>query len=448
MSADKDSSHLGKRLDTWKEIGAFFGRDARTAKRWEETRGLPVHRVPGGGRANVYAYPQELADWLKGNNEAVAVPDEAPPAATWPRPLLALALLVTFAAVFLIVQSRRSGHPSSLAASASRRVDPQAQQLYLKGIYYWNKRSPESLNQAVDYFTQAIVKDPNYAEAYVGLANCYNLMREYTSMPPGEAYAKAKAAAEHAIALDDSLSSAHSSLAFVDFYWSWDVSGAEREFKRALELDPNSVPAHHWYATFLLSLGRFQESLEEIDKAQQLDPHSSSILADKGLILYHSGQTDQGLALLKQLEAAEPAFLSPHTYLADIYFNSGDCRGFLSELKTAGTLLNDQQRLAIVKVGEKGFAASGAKGMLTAILALQKRYYAQRQMPAYELARTCAVLGEKQEAIHFLQIAYASHEPSVFATGVDFAFRSLHSDDSFRKILAQIGLPTGPPPAS
>jgi hypothetical protein len=101
-----------------------------------------------------------------------------------------------------------------------------------------------------------------------------------------------------------------------------------------------------------------------------------------------------------------------------------------------------------VKAGEKGFAASGAKGMLTAILALQKRYYAQRQMPAYELARTCAVVGEKQEAIHFLQIAYASHEPSVFATGVDFAFRGLHSVDSFRKILAQIGLPTGPPPAS
>jgi tetratricopeptide (TPR) repeat protein len=246
MSAEKDSPGPGKRLDTWKEIGAFFDRDARTAKRWEATRGLPVHRVPGSGRANVYAYTQELADWLKGNpGETAATVEESLPAASSRKitPFVALVVLVLLAGVLLVLQSRHIRHPAaSLAASASRRVDPQAQELYLQGTYYWNKRSPESLHQAVDYFTQAIVKDPNYAEAYVGLANCYNLLREYTSMPPEEAYAKAKAAAEHAVALDDRLSSAHSSLAFVDFYWSWDVPGAEREFKRALQWTPIPFP--------------------------------------------------------------------------------------------------------------------------------------------------------------------------------------------------------------
>jgi Tfp pilus assembly protein PilF len=445
MSSEKDSPHPGKRLDTWKEIGAFFERDAKTVKRWQTTRGLPVHRVPGGGRANVFAYTQELADWLKGNiDEAVAVPEEAPPATSWRRPLLALAIMATFAAVFFIAQSRRIGHPSSLAASAPRRVDPQAEQLYLKGIYYWNKRSPESLNQAVDYFTQAIVKDPNYAEAYVGLANCYNLMREYTSMPQGEAYAQAKAAAEHAIALDDRLSGAHSALAFVDFHWSWDVNAAEREFKRALELDPNSVQARHWYATFLVTLGRFQESLVEIEKAQELDPHSTAILADKGLILFYTGQPDQAILLLKQVEAAEPAFLSPHRYLAEIYLCRVEYGNYLEELRIMATLLHDESRLMVVEAGEKGLALSGGKGMLRAILAAQVRLYARRQVPAFDLARTYAFLGERQEAIHFLEIAYATHESPVLTVGIDYAFRSLHSDDSFRKILAQIGLPSSP----
>lgn len=119
------------------------------------------------------------------------------------------------------------------------------------------------------------------AQHYVGMADCYNLLREYSLMPPDEAYPRAAAAAKRAIALDDSLSGAHSSLAFVDFYWYWDVPSAQREFKHALELDPNSVLAHHWYATFLLHMARFSESLEEIEKAQRLDPGATTILRTK-----------------------------------------------------------------------------------------------------------------------------------------------------------------------
>jgi Tfp pilus assembly protein PilF len=197
---------------------------------------------------------------------------------------LAILAAVLVAALLAVTVVRRASSARAVrttpAALRHHTPDPEAEQLYLKGIYYWQKRTPETLNQAVDYFTQAVVRDPQYAEAYVGLADCYNLLREYSVMPPSEAYPRAMAAAKRAIALDDSLSGAHSSMAFVDFYWSWDVASAQHEFERAIELDPKSVIAHHWYATFLLALASFPQSLEEIEKAQQLDPESNAILAD------------------------------------------------------------------------------------------------------------------------------------------------------------------------
>src|SRR6202035_1563557 len=297
-----------RRLDTWKEIGAFFGRDERTVKRWERTRGLPVHRVPGGGRANVYANTDEVVEWLKGKNVTVETEatssvvasveagggaeavggletggrandivgagsvllagngqlsdaggverrvgqrrisghgDGASPVSREARYIAIAIVIVATLAIVGVARRVSSARVGTKKATAARVVDPEAEQFYLKGMYYFNKRTPETLNQAVDYFTQAVVRDPQYAEAYVGLADCYNLLREYTVMPPSEAYPRAMAAAKRAIALDDSLSGAHSSLAFVDFYWSWDVAGAQREFQRAIELDENSVLAHH-----------------------------------------------------------------------------------------------------------------------------------------------------------------------------------------------------------
>jgi tetratricopeptide (TPR) repeat protein len=462
MSSDQGSPRLGKRLDTWKEIGAFFGRDERTVKRWETTRGLPVHRVPGSGRANVYAYTEELTGWL---NDPAGKPDltaddesispeskpagaEQPGARPGPRTTALLIIAILVAGTGLLVVSRywRQAHVAALPLSgpgaSAHKVDPQAQDLYLKGIYYWHKRTPESLNQAVDYFTQAIVRDPTYAEAYVGLANCYNLLREYSSMPPEEAYPRAKAAAERAITLDNSLSAAHSSLAFVDFFWSWDAASAEKEFQRALALDPNSVPAHHWYATALLSMGRFPQSLAEIEKAQKLDPQSAPIIADRGLILYTSGQTEEGIRVLRELENSDPAFLSPHRYLADIYLAQGDSRNFLVESRKVATMMHDDKRMALVVAGENGFAASGTKGTLLAILKAQQAFYDRGQQSAYDLARTHAFLGQDREALDFLQIAYTKHDSSLLALRTDMAFKKLRPDPIFQKILAQVGLST------
>jgi len=475
-----------RRLDNWKEIGAFFGRDERTVKRWEITRGLPVHRVPGGGRASVYANTDELIEWLKGKSDAVE-PDQTgnsgpsleasasvqkqandgiSGAATsvdgrvgqrrtggtvrgapllW-RQMRYVALAMAIVAALAILgeihrnSSARATHKEA-TASPRHTVDPEAEQLYLKGIYYFNKRTPDTLHQAVDYFTQAVVRDPQYAQAYVGLADCYNLLREYSLMPPDEAYPRAMNAAKRAVALDDSLSGAHSSLAFVSFYWSWDVAGAQREFERALALDPKSVLAHHWYATFLLHLGRFQQSLEEIEKAQQLEPMSTSILADKGLILFYSGQTEQGIALLKQLEATEPDFLSPHNYLAFIHLAQGNYTQYLAESKKSATLLHDEPQLAKIAAGEKGLARDGSRGMLIAILKEQQSLQAAGQEPTYNLVRTYALLGMKQEALENLQNAYLKRGTGILTMRIDPLLSSLHDEPRFREILEKIGLP-------
>ena len=175
--------------------------------------------------------------------------------------------------------------PSAQAANPGHTASPEAQQLYLQGRYYWDKRTPQDLNKAVDYFTQAIVRDPNYAPAYVGLADCYNLLREFAAMPEQEAYPRALAAAKKAVELDDSSAEAHASLAFDEYYWNWNVQGAERDFRRAIKLNPNYAVAHQWYANFLASAGRAPEALEELNRAEQIDPASSAIVADRALVL-------------------------------------------------------------------------------------------------------------------------------------------------------------------
>src|ERR1035437_5971437 len=363
------SSHIGNhRLDSWKEIAAFFGRDERTVRRWEKERGLPAHRVPGGGRGGVFAYSDELREWLKGRAgeleaaesetiRAVAESEEiegvpasapakspavlaqvvdlrsapAPPQPSFARIVVWLAPLVVVAGLIVVLSfsHRETRYKNALAAPHPPKAE--AQELYLKGEYHWTKRTPEDLNKAVDYFTQSIVKDPSYAQAYVGLANCYNLLREFSVMPPDKAYPRALAAAQRAVELDDTSAAAHNSLAFATYYWNWDPVTAEREYKRALELDPNFVQGYHWYATFLLTSGRFPEALDQIEQARKLDPSSTTIQADKAYILFSAGRKSEGLALLKQLESTDPALATTHGYLAQIYFDGKDYENFFAE---------------------------------------------------------------------------------------------------------------------
>ena len=461
MKAETDAGPANKRLQSWKEIAAFFNRDERTIRRWETQRGLPVHRVPGGTRGAIYAYTAELDVWLKqpdaadeteGASAELSRPEPETPAAgviqgTWRYKRLvtaAISLAVLVPAVLVAWQPWRAAHasyaPAPSVAASTHLPNPNAVTLYRTGLYYWNARTPASLNLAVDSFTQAIVQDPDYAEAYVGLANCYNLLREFSMMPPEEAYPRAEAAAERAIALKPQMADAHTSLAFVEFYWRRDVAAAEREFRRALALNPGSALTHHWYATVLMTMGKFAQAQSEIDKARSLDPTSSAVLADRALILFYGGREQEAIDALKGIEQTTPEFYSSHAYLSWIYLMRGDNSDYLDEAAKAAELKQDTNRQAIVEAGKRGWAQGGHARMLESMLASERRLYEQNQFPAWELAETAAGLGDKSQAIAYLKVSLARHETDNLNIGVSRSFASLRNDAAFR-VLAQRALP-------
>jgi Tfp pilus assembly protein PilF len=459
MQSAGDLQTPNRRLGSWKEIAAFFESDESTVRRWEKDRGLPIHRVPGGAGTKVFAYTAELTQWLerpRAGTEPTAFPGvrEAIGPSGWPSrnriTLLAAgaASLVVVLAIVLVVRflpAPAAHTPTAASSSTEVRAagrNAEATAFYRAGLYEWQTRTPVGLTHAVDDFTQAIVHDPGFAEAYAGLANCYNLLREFSTMPPGEAYPRAKAAAERAIALNPSLGDAHADLAFVDFYWSRDVAGARREFQRALALEPRSAMAHHWYATFLMTIREFPLALREIEAAQALDSESTAILADKGLILFDNKKIDEALMLLQQLEQAEPAFPSTHVYLAFIDLDRGDNIGFLRERRADATIRHDADGEALIAAGEKALAQSGRAGMFKAMLEVQLRLFGEGKMPAYAVALTYADLDDANDAIAWLKRSLSRHEAENIAMAVDAPLARLRKEPSFRALLSQAGLPS------
>jgi tetratricopeptide (TPR) repeat protein len=285
---------------------------------------------------------------------------------------------------------------------------------------------------------QAIVHDPGYSDAYVGLADCYNLLREYSAMKSSEAYPRALAAARKAVELDDKSSQAHASLAFVSFWGMWDAATADREFRRAIELDPNNANAHHWYSPVLETMGRHTEALTEIERAQALDPTSKSVLADKGIILYGMGRRQEALDLLRQMEQAEPKFVSPPRYLGRIYLDMGDYPNFLVQLRKSAALSHDSGALVVASVAGKGYAAGGARAMFENIRNEQQKLYDQGKISSLALAGTCALEGNKRDALKYLKIAYDQHEDDVVGVAGNHLFDNLHDDPEMQRILAGV----------
>ena len=359
---------------------------------------------------------------------------------------LVLALLLVAGIMFFgFHRIKAAGNsPHSAANAGLHPANQEAKDLYLQGRYYWNKRTPEDLQKAVDYFTQAIVHDPGYSDGYVGLADCYNLLREYSAMKSSEAYPRALAAARKAVELDDKSSQAHASLAFVSFWGMWDAATADREFRRAIELDPNNANAHHWYSPVLGTMGRYPEALTEIERAQALDPTSKSVLADKGIILYGMGRRQEALDLLRQMEKAEPEFVSPHRYLQRIYLDMGDYSNYLVELRKSAVLSHDSGGLVVASAAEKGYASGGAHAMFENIRNEQQKLYDQGNFSSLALAGSCALEGNKRDALKYLKIAYDQHEDDVVGLAGNRLFDNLHDDPEMQRILAGVKIPRAP----
>ena len=333
-----------------------------------------------------------------------------------------------------------AARPSALRIHAEA-ANPAAEDLYLKGLYYWNKRTPDDLQRAADLFVQSIVADPKFAPAYAGLADSYNLLREFTVMPPEAAYPRAKLAAERAIALDDQLAPAHRSLAFVDFYWSWDIPGAQHEFDRAVALDPASATTHHWYANYLMELGRRQDALDQINRAQELEPTSISILADKGLILWIGGDQADGVKLLKEIEVSDPDFLSPHSYLSLYYLGQADDKDAVAEMRRSAQLTRNAPLSELADEMEKGFQRAGHIGALQAMLALQNRRFSSGMQSAFEIAETETLLGDDSSAVRHLRMAYVAHDPLMISLRTNELLQPLHRNAQFQQLLDDMGLP-------
>jgi tetratricopeptide (TPR) repeat protein len=320
----------------------------------------------------------------------------------------------------------------------------EAQELYLRGRYYWNLRTEQGLNCALDLFTQSIVNDPHYAEAYAGLADAYLLLRQYGHMRDAEAYPRALAAARQAIALDDSSPGAHRSLAFILRFWNWDMAAAEKEYRRAIELNPNDSQSHHWYATALLSSNRYREALTQIDMARRLEPQSVSVMADRGLVLSMM-DVHAGMAALKQTEEAEPGFVSTHIYLAGDYLRAEDYANFLAESRTAAELSHNAAMVAVLDSGRKALAQRGPRAMLREIAERSAPLADHGSAPAYPTARYFGLSGEPGEALRYLRLACERREPGFLAVEDDPAFTQLRAADSaeFKTLVSRRDVATG-----
>jgi serine/threonine protein kinase/Tfp pilus assembly protein PilF len=318
--------------------------------------------------------------------------------------------------------------------------NPEAYQLYLKGIYYWGQRTPEALEKSKGYFNQAIQKDPGYAAAYAGLANYYVTAPDYEPIPENEAAPKAKAAAEKALAIDNTSAEAHAALAAAN--WSlFDFAGAEVEFRRALELNPNLPNAHHWYGLFLSWESRDQEALSHIRRAVELDPLNLQYNSNLGQILCNAHQYEECIDQLKKTLDMDVNFAYAHNMLRVAYRDTGKYDLSLEQWRKSATLANDQDDLAIAEEVAKVYAKSGLKASVEREIELRKQLAKHRYVDPAEIAYEYAFLGDKEQSFAWLDKARAEKSGALQSIKIVHPLEQWHSDPRYSTLLKQLGLP-------
>lgn len=318
----------------------------------------------------------------------------------------------------------------------------EAYQLYLKGRFYWNKRTEEGMRKSLEYFQQSIERDPNFALAYSGLADAYDLLGASDAsggMEPNEAMPKAKAAALKALEIDDTLAEPHVSLAHVLYYFDRDWTAAEREYKRALELNPNYPTAHQWYAVFLMSAGRFDEALAKNRRAQELDPLSLPINMTLGWILLTARQNDQSIDQLRKTLEMDPNFILAHHRLGLVYEQKGKYEEAIAEFRQVVNLAPGKP-LGIAALAH-AYALSGKRAEAQRTLAELLEISKQRYVSPVSIALIYAALGEIDQAFAWLEKADQGHDGILVRLKVDPRFDSLRSDPRFIDLVRRVGLP-------
>jgi TolB-like protein/DNA-binding winged helix-turn-helix (wHTH) protein/Flp pilus assembly protein TadD len=318
-------------------------------------------------------------------------------------------------------------------------VNPEAYESYLKGRYFWNKRTADGLKAARAYFNEAIEEDPKYAQAYSGLADTYALLGDwqYAVMTPKEAFPKAKAAAIKALELDSTLGEAHNSLAFVLDGFDWEFDSAGKEFRRAIELNPGYATAHHWYAWHLSLLGRFDEAIAEMRKAQNLDPLSLIINADLAELLVLAHVYDESMAQSRKTIEMDPNFALAHNQLAQAYLQEHIYDEAVTELKKAVQLSGDSP--TFIANLARAYVASGKRSEAEKLLGDLKKRSNAAYSDAPEIAIVYVSLGDTDQAMNWLEKGYEERfNPGVLLRP---GFDPLRSDPRFRNLVRRIGLP-------
>ncbi len=326
-------------------------------------------------------------------------------------------------------------------------LDPEAQEGYLKGRYFWNKRTEAGYLKAISYYQNAIERAPRYAQAYAGLADAYSLLGSTANeeISRSEAMPRAKAAAVTALQLDDSLAEGHASLAFVKMHYEWDWAGAEREFRRAIELNPNYPTAHHWYAYDLAAMNRMPEALNEIGRARRVDPLSAIINTDAAEFLYYAGRYDEAIQQVKAALEIDPNFLLAHHLLGRIYSEQHRYLEALAEGKK--TLeLSGGHPLMLVDLG-RIYALSGDRSQAEQVLRQLVELSARGKGMSAVTAGVAAALGKRDQALAALEKAYEERNGSLILLNYDPSWDPLRSDPRFQQLLRRVGLPlTSPGP--
>jgi TolB-like protein/DNA-binding winged helix-turn-helix (wHTH) protein/Tfp pilus assembly protein PilF len=325
-------------------------------------------------------------------------------------------------------------------------VNQEAYEAFLKGRYYWSKRTEETTKKAIEYFQQAITRDPTYALAFVGLADSYSSLALNEALqevvPPRDAFPKARAAAERALQIDETLGEAHGSLARIKFQYDRDWPGAEREFKRAIDLNPNYAYAHQWYALSLLRMGRVDEAVHEIKRAQELDPLSLIINANAGFILSVAHRYDEGLEQCRKAVDMDPSFANAHYRLGQIDILRGMYAEAIPELEKAVALSGGSPRataelgLAYARLGNRAEALK----LLNGLRERSRRHY----VSPFNLAVIYSAIGDTDHALEWLEKAYEERSPSLSVLELSPAFAGLRSDSRFTDLVRRVGLPPLP----
>jgi tetratricopeptide (TPR) repeat protein len=480
VPSEPQKTSAADRVDSWKEIAAYLKRSVRTVHRWESEQGLPVRRHLHQSSGTVYAFKSELDRWWANRKiEAEAAGqsrEESPFAASESRSTAALPIAVGAIVVIVALLSMshfrdrlfgRANPPTirsvavlplkNLAGDTAheylgdymtvqhwaplmglRPMNPEANRLLYKGLVTGGREGYQGFSDGITYFEQAITRQPDFAGAYSAMSLFYIQFSFVGPLAPEEFMPKAEAAARRALELDEGLAEAHAALGITLYRYYWNWSGAEGEFRRAVEQNPNFAEGHRMFAAFLAAAGRSEQALAEAQRARELDPLSVQTLLNLAAASRAIGHYDQAVAELREALQRYPQLARAHFQLGTTYLEKGDLNEGATELESAVKLSGGNPRF----VAYLGYAdaVSGKQGDAQEILNKLKNLARQQYVSPVGIARIYMGLGEKEKVLAWLERAYQTHDDELTGIATDHGLDALHSNPHFQDLLQRIGL--------